>query len=140
MLPKLILCGLAIGLLSGAIAALCGVGGGLVMVPFFTLALGLGQKQAVATSLAVIVPTALIASYKNAQNDFINWPLFLATALGATAAAYFMADKLKSLQDVTLTKIFAGTTILMGILLWAKADKDAAKPVPNPSQEQPKAP
>jgi uncharacterized membrane protein YfcA len=47
---------LAIGIVSGVIAALCGVGGGVVMVPAFVFFLKLPQKTAVATSLAIIIP------------------------------------------------------------------------------------
>ncbi len=56
-----ILIPILIGCLGGTIAALCGVGGGIVMVPAFVLLLGMEQKQAVATSLAVIAPTAIVA-------------------------------------------------------------------------------
>lgn len=118
---KIVILGILIGLLSGAIAALCGVGGGLVMVPFFTTVLGLTQKQAVATSLAVIVPTALVATAKNMQSGLIHWPIFFATAAGACVAAFFMAEKLKTFQDANLTRIFALVCIIMGCLLWFKA-------------------
>ena len=48
----------AIGIAAGLLGALCGVGGGIVMVPAFVAALGFEQKKAVATSLAVIVVIA----------------------------------------------------------------------------------
>jgi uncharacterized membrane protein YfcA len=54
-----LLTALAIGVLSGVVAALCGVGGGVVMVPAFVSLLGLPQKVAVATSLAIIIPTSI---------------------------------------------------------------------------------
>ena len=46
---------LGIGAVSGLVAALAGVGGGVIMVPLFTAILGMPQKQAVATSLAAII-------------------------------------------------------------------------------------
>ena len=58
---KLILLPLAIGLFAGVMAGLCGVGGGIVMVPAFAYLLWMEQKAAIATSMAVIVPTSLIA-------------------------------------------------------------------------------
>lgn len=58
-----VLAGLAaFGLATGAAAGLLGVGGGILMVPFLTLALGLSQHAAEATSLVVVLPTALVAS------------------------------------------------------------------------------
>jgi uncharacterized membrane protein YfcA len=123
MTIKIALIGLAIGLISGIIAALCGVGGGIFMVPLFAGLLGLNQKVALATSLAVIVPTALAASYKNASGGLIHWPVFFATAAGASVSAFFMADKLKSFQDATLTRFFAIVVIVMGIVMWIRAGK-----------------
>ncbi|HEY7346608.1 MAG TPA: TSUP family transporter [Gaiella sp.] len=52
----------AFGLGTGAAAGLLGVGGGILMVPFLTLAVGLSQHEAEATSLVVVLPTALAAS------------------------------------------------------------------------------
>lgn len=55
--------GLAVfGLGTGAAAGLLGVGGGILMVPFLTLAIGLSQHSAEATSLVVVLPTAVVAS------------------------------------------------------------------------------
>jgi uncharacterized membrane protein YfcA len=50
-LAKPIATGLAVGLLTGLI----GVGGGFLLVPALALALGLPMRQAIATSLAIIV-------------------------------------------------------------------------------------
>ena len=52
----------AFGLFTGAGAGLLGVGGGIMMVPFLTLAAGVPQHAAEATSLLVVLPTAIVAS------------------------------------------------------------------------------
>lgn len=52
----------AFGVLTGVGAGLLGVGGGTLMVPFLTLAIGLSQPEAEATSLLVVLPTAIVAS------------------------------------------------------------------------------
>ncbi|MGH3004290.1 MAG: TSUP family transporter [Gaiellaceae bacterium] len=63
MNETLLLVGLAaVGLGTGVAAGLLGVGGGIVMVPFLTLAVGLSQHAAEATSLLVVLPTAIVAS------------------------------------------------------------------------------
>src|SRR5437764_1094460 len=49
----------AFGVLGGLASGLLGVGGGTLMVPFLTLAAGLSQHAAEATSLLVILPTAV---------------------------------------------------------------------------------
>jgi uncharacterized protein len=50
------------GVFTGVAAGLLGVGGGTLMVPFLTLAIGMSQHQAEATSLLVVLPTAIVAS------------------------------------------------------------------------------
>ena len=50
------------GLLTGGAAGLLGVGGGIMMVPFLTLVTGLSQHAAEATSLLVVLPTAVVAT------------------------------------------------------------------------------
>ena len=50
------------GVGTGVAAGLLGVGGGILIVPFLTLALGLSQHAAEATSLVVVLPTAVVAS------------------------------------------------------------------------------
>jgi uncharacterized membrane protein YfcA len=52
----------AFGFLAGAAAGLLGIGGGLMIVPFLTLVAGTTQHQAEATSLLVILPTAIVAT------------------------------------------------------------------------------
>jgi uncharacterized membrane protein YfcA len=52
----------AFGVVTGAASGLLGVGGGTLMVPFLTLAAGFSQHAAEATSLLVVLPTAIVAS------------------------------------------------------------------------------
>ena len=84
---KEVLLAIAIGAASGAVAALCGVGGGIIMVPLFVLLLGLSQKTAVATSLAAIIITALLATAKNQANAFVDWKIAIPCALAGGIVA-----------------------------------------------------
>lgn len=116
-----ILIALAIGALAGAIAALCGVGGGIVMVPAFRYFLQMDQKMAVATSLAAIIATAVAATIPNASgsNRLIDWNVALAAGLGGAVVAYLASDWLKKLSNQTLEVIFAVVMIAVGFqMLW----------------------
>lgn len=116
MTPSEILLALGIGVLSGTVAALCGVGGGVVMVPAFVFLLGMQQKNAVATSLAVIIPTAIMATAQNAKNGFLtaSWKLAIVTAISSSVLAYFGADWLKKLSNESLTRIFGLLMLVIG--------------------------
>ena len=52
----------AFGVTVGIASGLLGVGGGTLMVPFLTLAVGMSQHGAEATSLLVVLPTAIVGS------------------------------------------------------------------------------
>lgn len=109
-----------IGLLAGLLGALCGVGGGLVMVPAFVALLGVEHKQAVATSMAVIIVTALAATANNSRiAGLIDWKIVLAVGLTSAIAAWFGSDLMRSLSNQTLTRIFGCALVLFGIrMLW----------------------
>lgn len=110
---------LGIGIVSGIIAALCGVGGGVVMVPGFVLLMGLSHKTAVATSLAIIIPTALMATTQNIRAGLVNWQVAGITAVASSLLAYFGSSWLKSMSDERLTKIFGVLLIVFGVrMLW----------------------
>jgi uncharacterized protein len=104
-----------VGAVSGVVAALLGVGGGIVMVPVFVLLFGLSQKQAVATSLAAIIMTAAVATLKNQANSLINWGVALPVGMAAAGIAWFAADWLRQLSNVALTRMFAAVLIVVGL-------------------------
>lgn len=118
-----------LGLVSGVVAALCGVGGGIIMVPVMIWLLGLDYKTAVATSLAVIIPTAIAATTQNWRGGLVNWKLVFAVALGATVAAWFAAEWMRGLRNEVLTKVFALLLIATGIQLWFRKEPGSAAPL-----------
>ncbi len=106
---------LGIGVISGVVASLCGVGGGVVMVPAFVLMLAMPQKQAVATSLAIIIPTAIMATTQNARAGLVSWKIVLITSVSAATFAYFGAGWLKNMSNDHLTRIFGIILVLFGV-------------------------
>jgi uncharacterized protein len=114
MSPLTIVSCLAIGAAAGCIAALCGVGGGVLMVPCFVMILGLGQKHAVATSLMAMIGTAIVTSVQNTKNGFGDWKLAGVTMIGSMVVAYFAADWMAKLRDERLTQIFGVILLIMG--------------------------
>ena len=113
---KLLLTCLLVGVIAGLAGALCGVGGGIIMVPAFVLMLGMTQKTAVATSLAVVVVSGLSATANNitSKSNLIDWKIVGITALGAVVAAWYGSDLMRSLSNQQLTKIFGVLMIVVG--------------------------
>lgn len=136
LLPFLVPFG--IGVTSGVLAALCGVGGGVIMVPAFVMLLGLDQKHALATSMAVIVPTAVAATAQHVKNGLVDWKIAIATAIAATLTSYFVADTVKKYKNEDLTRIFAVVIILFGVMMLvtpATNSAQKAEPVADPTVE-----
>ena len=115
-MTKLLVTGLVVGAAAGLVGALCGVGGGIIMVPAFVFALGMTQKTAVATSLAVVVVSGLSGTLNNfSKSDLIDWRVVLVTAIGAAVASWFGAELMRSLSNAALQKGFAILLILVGV-------------------------
>jgi uncharacterized membrane protein YfcA len=74
----------ATGLVAGLVSGLLGVGGGIVMVPALVLFAGFVPLDAKGTSLAVILPTALIGTWRNRTHG--NADLRAAAVIGASGA------------------------------------------------------
>jgi len=117
---KIITLAILTGLAAGLLGALCGVGGGIVMVPAFVGLLGLEHKQAVATSMAVIILTAIAATANNSRTaELIDWRIVAAVGIASAVAAWFGSDLMRSLSNQTLTRIFGCVLVLFGIrMLW----------------------
>ena len=79
----LILAGLGIGVLSG----LLGVGGGTIMVPVFTLGLGMNAVAATGTSLFAIIPTSVSGFIGHLRQKTADWRVGLAMGLGGACAS-----------------------------------------------------
>ena len=106
-----------IGLVSGITSGLFGVGGGVVMVPAMVLLLKLDTKVAIGTSLAVIVPTALIGVWKHHQLGNLNWGLGLSLMPTAIVGGYLGARLTELVSSADLKRIFGGFIVLVGLRL-----------------------
>jgi uncharacterized protein len=71
---------LAVGLATGILAGLLGVGGGIVMVPAMIVLFGIPPVIAKGTSAAVIIPAALMGTWRNRAKG--NADLRAATVVG----------------------------------------------------------
>jgi uncharacterized protein len=108
---------LAVGAATGVLAGILGVGGGIFLVPFLVLALGMTQHEAEATSLLVIVPTALVASLTLRRAGVGD--LGPALAMGAVGAIGGVAGALLALAlpGEVLRMVFAVLLALVGTRL-----------------------
>ena len=89
MTPGFVAGGIAAGLLAGVLSGVFGIGGGIVLVPFLGLLLGLGQQESQGVTLAVLLlPIGLPAVIAYSRRVRIRWWL-VAAGVACVAAAWF---------------------------------------------------
>jgi uncharacterized membrane protein YfcA len=96
-----------VGLLVGFLTGLLGVGGGFLITPALTLFLGLRMKQAVGSSLAIIVINSTAGFGAHAAGFTIEWPTVLGFAVPAILGSLFAARLARRLQDKHIRVSFA---------------------------------
>ena len=74
--------GIAVGVFSGMMSGLLGVGGGTIMVPIFRLAFGMSPLASTATSLFAIIPTSISGVVAHARAKTCVPKLGLALGVG----------------------------------------------------------
>ena len=105
----------AFGVAAGVAAGLLGVGGGTLMVPFLTLAVGLSQHAAEATSLVVILPTAIVASLELRRRGVGDLPVALRFGVAGAGGAVGGALLALALPGSALRVVFAVFLCLVGL-------------------------
>jgi uncharacterized membrane protein YfcA len=103
---------LSAGALSGLLAGLFGIGGGLVVIPFLAFALpdvgfpeAMIMHVAVATSLANIVITSIVSVYSHHKRGGVKWDIFrrvlpsciVGAVAGALLAIYMSSQMLETI-------------------------------------------
>jgi uncharacterized protein len=107
----------ATGLGTGLLSALLGVGGGVVMVPVMVLAFGFDQHLAEGTSLAVIVPTAVVGAWRHARSGYTRWRLGLVVGAGGVAGGLAGGVLAQRVPADGLQAAFAALLAVVGLRL-----------------------
>jgi uncharacterized membrane protein YfcA len=115
--PALAVAG-AIGLVIGVMTGFFGVGGGFLIVPALTVLLGLAVRRAIATSLAIITLTGIVAlTIHLARGAEPDWPLTAVLCAAAAAGALGGTALGQRLSVTTLAHAFAIVVVVVATFL-----------------------
>ena len=103
---------LVLGLTTGVLAGLFGVGGGILFVPTL-VALGLGQVEAQATSLLAILPTVAAGAWNQRRYGNLRPRTALVLGLVSVLGVEVGARIATSLPEDALRRLFA--VLLFGV-------------------------
>ena len=104
-----------LGVFSGFLGGLLGVGGGIIVVPILILIFDLKAQQAIGTSLVMIIFTALSAAFAYQRQKRLDWRVGITAAsvtvpgaaIGAYATKFFSSQSLTMLFGIFLLFIAA---------------------------------
>ena len=104
-----------IGLGSGFLAGLFGVGGGAIVVPALTLATDMSHYQALGTSLMAMTLPACVGTFTHYQRGNVAMRVAPALAAGAFAGAYVGGKVGTNIEEDKLRWGFSGLMVTLGL-------------------------
>lgn len=114
-----------IGLVTGTLAGLLGIGGGVVMVPAMIVFFSELNVVAKGTSVAVIIPTAIMGTWRNWKADNIDLRVATIVGSGGIVSAVvggIIADRMS--QDLS-NILFASLVLVVAIRMVVDLGRDA---------------
>ncbi len=116
---------IALGVAGGFVAALAGVGGGIIFVPALALVLGLTQVVAEATSLLAIVPVAILGTGQQRRTGDVRVRDALIIGVGSVVTAILAAIVADRLPEDILRWMFIALMVIVAARIWVGAQRDA---------------
>lgn len=104
MTATMLLIGMGLG--TGILSGLLGVGGGVVLVPLMVLLLGTAQHLAQGISMLFIIPTALSGLWQLHKNKLIDLRVAALIASGSIVGAAVSANFVQYIPAAELKKAF----------------------------------
>ena len=136
--PLILLSLSCIGLITGFLAGLLGIGGGMVLVPFMTYILGtqgvapeLAIKMAIATSMATIMFTSVSSVRAHHQRGAVRWDIVKRLAPGIVLGGLVASLGIFALLKGTYLGLFFGLFVGYSALrMFRKSQTQASRTMP----------
>lgn len=104
-----------IGIASGIVNGLLGIGGGTIVIPAMVMLLNVEQHKAHGSSLAIILPTAIISTFIYWYNGNVDLLLALKITSAGIIGGYLGAKLLNYIPSTYLRKFFGIFMIVAGV-------------------------
>ena len=108
---------IALGVLTGGIAGLLGVGGGIILVPVLILFFGATAPIAKGTSLLIALIAGTAGSWMNYRNENIDIPIALKIGLAGIPTALIGAQLAMVMSDQVSSILFAILLVITAVRL-----------------------
>lgn len=116
MSPSVLISLLVIGVITGMMAGIFGIGGAIIMIPSLVFFMGFSQQMAQGTSLAVMLPPiGIFAAYNYYKAGQANIKFALILAIAFIAGSYFGSKLALNIPASILKKAFAVLLIAVAL-------------------------
>jgi len=109
---------IGVGLAAGLLSGLFGIGGGTIIVPALALWLGMPQKLAAGTSVAAILPTAVVGAISYGVQGHVDWVAATCLAVGIVIGAQLGTYLLAKLPVGAIQWAFMIFMLVVVVSLW----------------------
>jgi uncharacterized protein len=114
---------MAAGAAAGGLGALLGIGGGVFLVPFLNLGIGLPFLSAAGISLMTVIATSSAVSARTAGRQLINLRLGMVLEVATVGGAFVGGLTLGRLSERTLQVLFASTAAVIALIVLTRLDR-----------------
>ncbi len=108
---------LAVGALAGVLSGFFGIGGGTVFIPALALGFGLHQLDAEATSLAAMLPLAIVGGHRQARAGLVDRRAAVVIGLISVVGVLGGATVAEALPAHVLSRLFGAFLLLVAAQL-----------------------
>jgi len=100
-----------------------GLGGGIFLVPFLTLALGFPLKSAAAISLTTVIATSCAVTARRAGNQLINLRFGMVLEVATTAGSLLGGITAQMVAESTLQRLFGLVAISIAFVMMSRINR-----------------
>ena len=107
---------LLLGLMTGILSGLIGIGGAIIIIPSLVLVFGMSQHMAQGTTLALMIPPiGLLAAWTYYKAGFVDFKVAALICLGFFVGGFIGARYVADIPDLLLRRIF-GVVLLLAAM------------------------
>lgn len=118
------------GAATGTFGALLGLGGGVFLIPFLVLVLGLPMHEAIATSIIAVIATSSAGAAVNLERKTVNMRLGMLLEISTVLGAIAGGVTANLLDGAVLQKLFSLLLLIVAIIMIRRARASRGIEVP----------
>lgn len=106
------------GVIVGTFSGFFGLGGGVIMIPILTEIFKMEPHKALGTSLAVMVPTALMGALRHASYGNTDFKIAIVMWCGSLLGAFLGATLVSQIPGSLVKKLLAIVIIILALRMF----------------------